>query len=85
MNFFDDQYRAQAKPELADARHADYTISSGGLGSALSTAAMVEQLRIATRPATTLGLDPIYRHPDIGFRNVVLSTSIATSMSTASF
>jgi hypothetical protein len=44
----------------------------------------VEELRRATRPVTTLSLDLTYRNPDVDFRNMVLTPSIATSISTVS-
>jgi hypothetical protein len=50
----------------------------------LSTAAFVEALRIATRPVTTLSLDPICRDSAVDFRGAILVPSIATSVSTAS-
>jgi hypothetical protein len=50
----------------------------------LSTAAFVEALRIATRPVTTLSLESIYRNPGVDFRNMVLTPSIASGISTVS-
>jgi hypothetical protein len=80
-SYFTDPPHRQRSWKVSTSAPISGTIST----AALSTAAVVEELRHATRPSTLLGLDPIYRNPGVDFRNVVLSTSIATSVSTARF
>lgn len=72
MNLFDEQYRAHVTP---------LTLAESPRSTPLIT---VEELRRATRPSTLLGLDPIFRNTGVDFRNVVLGSTIATSLSTAS-
>ena len=72
MNLFDEQYRAHVTP---------LTLAKSPRSTPLIT---VEELRRATRPSTLLGLDPIFRNTGVDFRNVVLGSTIATSLSTAS-
>ena len=47
------------------------------------TTLTLDELRRATRPVTMLSLEPIYKNPGIDFRNMVLSPSVATSVSTS--
>lgn len=49
----------------------------------LSTAAMIEELR-HVRPSTQLALDPVFRNADIDFSNLVLGSTIGSSISTLS-